>query len=98
MSDRPEPGVATAPPPPTVVEPPPPAPHPDRGRWIRRGLIAALLLGAVAVLVLGGRGADTDGVTTDRPGHRAPVPHARCHRLRQTEIGVDCGPATTAGS
>ncbi|MBX3284495.1 MAG: hypothetical protein KF703_04055 [Actinobacteria bacterium] len=93
MSDRPEPGVATAPPPPTVVEPPPPAPHPDRGRWIRRGLIAALLLGAVAVLVLGGRGADTDGVTTDRDPaivRQFPMPGATA--LRQTEIGVELRP------
>ena len=93
MSERSEHGVATAdgPPPetPGVAVPPTAPPARGAGPWVRRGLIAALLLGALAVLVWGGRDADTDGVSTDRdPAIVSQFPMPGATALRQTEIGA----------
>lgn len=93
MTDRSQTPVAgPEDPPPTVADalaPETPDPTPTRSPWLRRALIAALLLGAVAVLVLGGRDADTDGISTDRdPAIVSQFPMPGATALRQTEIGV----------
>lgn len=93
MSERTDHGVATA------DEPSPdtsgatsaaaPARPSPRSTWTRRGVILALLAGAVAVLVVGGRTADTDGVSADRdPAIVSQFPMPGATALRQTEIGA----------
>lgn len=97
MSDPTEHGVATA------AEPSPEPPDPAvsaplsapsaLATWGRRGVIALLLAGAVAVLVVGGRNADTEGDTTDRdPAIVSQFPMPGATALRQTEIGVTLRP------
>lgn len=97
MSEPSDHGVATAdqaPPetPPAAVPAGPRVPS-ARSTWVRRGVIAALLAGAVAVLVVGGRDADTDGVSTDRdPAIVSQFPMPGATALRQTEIGATLRP------
>lgn len=94
MSEPTDRGVATANEParetPAAPAPAaPPAPS-TRATWVRRGVIAALLVAAVAVLVVGGRDADTDGISTDRdPAIVSQFPMPGATALRQTEIGAE---------
>ncbi len=93
MSERTDHGVATADGPSSKAPEAPhleAAPRPSAGAtWVRRGLIFALLAGAVAVLVVGGRDADTDGISADRdPAIVSQFPMPGATALRQTEIGA----------
>jgi hypothetical protein len=97
MSDRSDHGLATAdatpPETPEDTVPDPPATPSATARWVRRGVIAVLLAGAVAVLAIGGRDADTDGVSTDRdPAIVSQFPMPGATALRQTEIGATLRP------
>lgn len=77
-----------------TIDAPPrdPAPHlppPTAGRWARRLVILALLVGAGAILWYGGSRAQT-GLPTDRDPvivAQFPAPDARA--LRQTELGAE---------
>jgi hypothetical protein len=97
MSDRSDHGLATAdgatPETPEDTAETRPAGPSATATWVRRGVIAVLLAGAVAVLAIGGRDADTDGVTTDRdPAIVSQFPMPGATALRQTEIGATLRP------